>query len=123
MNFIYGFYTLDMDDTDYNTLLNNIINRLIASAPMNGFPLTDYETYQTTTQVGYAILSKDGVPKGIGYKTETSDRIWFIEDGDVYKLFIDAKPDLVRYLDLSYLPTNKEVIWNLNGQTVIENFA
>lgn len=123
MNYLYGFYTLDMDELDYGTLLTNLTRRLIANAPMGGFPITDYDEYQKSSQVGYAILAINGIPKGVGFKTLESDRIWIIEDGEVHKLFIDSKPDIVRQLDLTYLPTNKEVIWNLNGKTVIENFA
>lgn len=123
MNYLYGFYTLDMDELDYNTLINNLIRRLVATAPMGGFPLSDYDEYQKNSQVGYAILAKNGVPKGVGFKTPESDRLWIIEDGDVYKMFIDSKPDIVRNIDLTYLPTNKEVIWNLNGNIVISNFA
>ncbi len=55
MRYLYGFYTLDIEDTLFSIILHNLMWRLVNNAGYTGHGYTDYEDYKLSQKIGYDI--------------------------------------------------------------------
>lgn len=100
MSLVYGWYTLDLSDTQFDCLIEQVARDKLATAGYKGVLLYSEEDLISNQPSGLCIISKDYIPIGVGFLSDSLDRVWLLLKDDVYKLFIDGPPEIVEELGL-----------------------